>query len=304
MAALRPRSPLLPLGLALALSVPAPRGAHADPLQTVTVEAQRLAQLRREVDRFVDSTLVRPGSQESLLRWDSAVCPLAAGMTREQAEFMLRRFSQIARAAQAPLAGESCTANLYIIATPRPREFLELWWHHDRRLFNTHNGVAAVWRFMQTPRPVRVWYNNFAADPDAGSQIGQILADSMGFGQGAQYPANRQPRPPSRLTYTAVRAIASAIVVIDSQQVARLNFGQLADYVSLVSLAEISLDKDPGAAPSILKVMQAPEGTGAAGLTVWDQSLLHALYSTTQKDRMQLSEIRTEVLHGVEPAAH
>ena len=299
----RSRSALPLLGAALALLLPSVRGACADSLQTITIEAQRQQQLRREVDRFVGSTLVKPSSQESLLRWDSPVCPLVAGLTKEQAEFVLRRFSEIARAAQAPLAGESCAPNLYIIATPNPSAFLELWWQRDRRLFNTRNGVAAVKRFIATPRPVRVWYNHFAADPDAGSEIGQMLADSMGFGQGAQYPVNRQPRPASRLTYMAVRAIASAIVVMDSQQVGRLSVGQLADYVSLLSLAEINLDKDVGATPSILKVLSAPGGAAPAGLTAWDESLLHAVYSSAQKDRMQMSQIKTAVLNGIGAAA-
>ena len=92
--------------LSPALADPPPNGAPASGTPaTVTIEAQRQReQLRREVNRFVQATIVRPRTDESLLRWDSPVCPLVAGLTHEQGEFVLARFSAIARAANAPLA--------------------------------------------------------------------------------------------------------------------------------------------------------------------------------------------------------
>jgi hypothetical protein len=268
---------------------------------TVTIEAQReREQLRREVSRFVDATIIKPRGDESLLRWDSPVCPLVAGMKREQGEFVLARLSDAARAANAPLAGDNCQANLYVIVARNPSDFLQLWWRHDRRLFNTTHGVGAVKRFIETPRAVRVWYNDYSVDPDSGSEIPVLLAQSAALGTGPTgqqlYPVNIRPGLGSRLTYTAVRAIASAIVVIDAQRVASLNFGQLADYVSLVSLAEVNFDKDVGTAPSILSVFNAGESTPPQGLTAWDHALLRAVYKTKQKERTQLSQIKTATL--------
>ena len=190
---------------------------------TVTIEAQRQReQLRREVNRFVQATIVRPRTGESLLRWDSPVCPLVAGLTREQGEFVLARFSAIARAANAPLAGERCTANLFVIVARNPRGFLWLWWQHDPRLFNTSHGIGGVKRFIETDRPVRVWYNYMPADPDSGSQVSTLLAQSAGISSQSagmlSYPVLRRPETGSRLRYHAVRAIASVIVVIDAQK--------------------------------------------------------------------------------------
>lgn len=282
--------------------------ALAVPPPTVTIEAQRnREQLRHEVNRFVDAAIVKPHRDESLLRWDSPVCPLVAGLTREQGEFVLGRLSEIARAATAPLAAQACAANLYVIVARNPSGFLRLWWRHDRRLFNTNHGVAAVKRFIETDRPVRVWYNEMPVDPDAGSGSGSgiatMLAQSVGIGVGAgpaEYPINMNPGiVGSRLTYTAVRAIASAIVVIDAQKVAQLNFGQLADYVSLRSLAEINPDRDVGEAPTILRLFSEQQGSPPQGLTAWDQALLHAVYSSKQKDRLQLSEIQTATLDAI-----
>ncbi len=276
--------------------------ASADPSPTVTVEAQReREQLRREVEQFVDATIVKPHSDESLLRWKSPVCPLVAGMKREEGEFVLRRLSEVARAAKAPLAGETCTANLYVIVARNPSQFLQLWWQHDRRLFNTQHGIAPVERFIETPRPVRVWYNDYPVDSASGSEIGALLVQSVGPpGAGMRsYPGKVLPPLGSRLTYTMVRAIGSVIVIIDAQKVTGLTFGQLADYVSMISLVEINPDKGVGEAPSILKVFAEQESAPPQGLSIWDQALLHAVYTTSQKDRAQLSEIQTATLDAI-----
>ena len=282
--------------------LPASPGA-ADPPPAVTIEAQRYReQLRPEVNEFVHATIVKPHSDESLLRWNSPVCPLVAGMKREQGEFVLRRLSQVARAAKAPLAGEQCTANLFVIVARNPSQFLQLWWQHDRRLFNTLHGIAPVQRFIETPRPVRVWYNDYAVDPASGSEIGTLLVQSVGPpGAGMRsYPGKMLPPIGSRLTYAMVRSIGSVIVIIDAQKVTGLNFGQLADYVSLISLVEINPDKDVGDAPSILKVFgEQNSSPPPQGLSLWDQALLHAIYTTTQKERMQLSEIQTATLDAI-----
>ena len=273
----------------------------ADAPPSVTIEAQRdREQLHRQVNQFVDATIVKPHGDESLLRWKSPVCPLVAGMKYEEGEFMLRRLSEIARAVKAPLAGQTCRANLFVIVAGNPSGFLQLWWQHDRRLFNTHHGNAPVERFIETPRPIRAWYNDYAVDPESGSEIGGLLTQSMGLGSGIQLKgANMLPPVGSRLTYTTVRAIASVIVVIDPQKVTKLNFGQLADYVSLISLAEINPDRDVGEVPSILKVFTEQEGSAPQSLSVWDEALLHAVYASTQKDRMQLSEIRTATMEAI-----
>ena len=59
----------------------------ADPMDTITVQAQRdKAKLEREVNKFVSSTIVQPRNyDESLWRWKDNVCPLVAGLIRSRA---------------------------------------------------------------------------------------------------------------------------------------------------------------------------------------------------------------------------
>ena len=96
-------------------------------LNTVTIRAQRERKtLQHRIDRFVSSVIVSYG-HDSFVRWDQPVCPLVAGLPRDMEEFILARVSQVATTARAPLAGEHCRANLYIIATPYPDLLLKKW---------------------------------------------------------------------------------------------------------------------------------------------------------------------------------
>jgi hypothetical protein len=272
---------------------------YADTSGSVTVTAPReMEQLRNEVDTFVSSAIARPYSGESLLRWDHPMCPLVAGMNREVGEFVLLRLSQIARAAHAPLGSETCKPNLFVIVANNPEKFLRLWWRHNPRLFNTREGIAPVKRFIETSRPVRVWYNARVTGGDNGVVLGDLLAISTDPGGAlVDYPVFTGPSTlGSRITYTVVRTISSAVVVVDPAQVSKLNIGQLVDYVGLVGLAEINLDKDLGEAPTILKVFAASETSPPVEMTAWDKAMLQSLYTTPQRSRVQLSQMETATL--------
>ena len=99
----------------------------------------------------------------------------------------------------------------------------------------------------------------------------------------------------SRITHTVVREIVSAIVVVDPAQVNTLNIGQLVDYIGMVGLAEINLDKDLGDAPTILNVFKTSESP-LTEMTAWDKAMLQSLYTTPQRNRIQLQQMETATL--------
>jgi hypothetical protein len=276
--------------------------AGADSIDQITVQAQRdREKLKHDVNNFVSSAIVKSWYGESLMRWDHPVCPLVAGLAREPAEFVLHRLSDIARSIHVPLGKETCKPNFIVIVAQNPSTFLNLLWRRKPRLFDTSYGIAPVKRYIELPRPVRVWYNASNIGADGGVAFTSALAESAGIGMGmVDYPIHVSPSSlGSHLTTAGVRNIESAIVVVDPQQVHQLNIGQLVDYIALVGLAQINLDKDLGEAPSILKVFNATETSPPLEMTVWDRALLHALYSTTQKSVMQLSQIQTAALKDI-----
>ena len=84
----------------------------------------------------------------------------------------------------------------------------------------------------------------------------------------------------------------------DGSRVAQLNMGQLADYVSMVGLAQIRLDANTGTAPTILGLFRESDSP-PQGLSVWDRSFLEGLYSTDQSSVLQVSAIKARMVEQI-----
>ena len=88
------------------------------------------------------------------------------------------------------------------------------------------------------------------------------------------------------------------IIVVDSRRTTDLDIGQLADYVAMVGLARVRADADSGEAPSILSLFGKPDPR-PQGLSPWDQSFLHSLYTTNQSSALQVSTIKTSMFKQI-----
>lgn len=276
-------------------------------LSKVTIEASRL---RHQVDHFVTSVLKQPPSRESLLRWDEPVCPLVVGLPRNRGDFILRRISQAARDAHAPLAGRHCEANLFIVVTPHPDHVLKQWMARDPQV-NTRHGVAPLDRFLHSRQPVRVWYNAVPGCPggssrsaSSGSSVVSVnLLPDKGTGTASPNagmgPVYCQNGIDTHLTYGEIRSIAYAIVVANTRKLTHVTIGQLADYVSLVGLADIRPHAEGSGAPTILRLFRGP--AAPQGMTPWDRALLYSLYNTSQSGRLQLTNMEVMMTRRIAP---
>lgn len=273
----------------------------SDPkLDTVTIQAARERKaLQHRIDHFVSSVVVSYG-HDSLVRWDQPMCPLVAGLPRGMEEFILARISQIATTARAPLAGEHCNANLYVIATPYPDLLLKKWEARNPGMYRICNGVGGVKAFMNSRSPIRVWYNITWASPHGRPQISPD-APSIGLPyftpQGGCVGGGSGG---TRLSYGAVQALSSVFIIVDLKQTKGLTIGQLADYVALIGLAQVRPEADPGNAPTILTLFRDPEHPPQA-LSAWDRALLYSLYNTRQASTMEVPLIRTTMLARIAP---
>ena len=271
--------------------------ASADSLDQITVQAQRET-LRKQVDQFFHSAMLKPLFDESPLRWEDAVCPMVVGMIRPAGGFVLRRISELARESGVPLAKENCKhPNLYIIVAKNPETFLKLWWRHQPRMYNTGRGIAPVRRFIEKSRPVRVWYN--IGSGNYANEISGLLAASVDAGLGTvDYPIVRGPSSGAsfRLVFPDVRSIGSAIVVIDPAQVDQLNIGQFADFIAMVSFVEVNQDADLGADSTILNLFATSSAVAPLEMTRWDKALLRGLYASDHRSRMQMSQMETRAI--------
>lgn len=131
-------------------------------LPNVTIEASKERKaLRLKVDHFVTSVVVQP-YDDALDRWGSPICPLVAGLPKNWGELVLERISKAAIDAHAPLDGRACHPNLYVLATDYPDPLLKKLWARGgyRDMYRSNDvGIEIVKQFMQSKRPIRVWYN-------------------------------------------------------------------------------------------------------------------------------------------------
>jgi hypothetical protein len=97
-----------------------------------------------------------------------------------------------------------------------------------------------------------------------------------------------------------VLAIYQVFVIVDPTQFRTVSAEQLADYVSMTSLAQIRLDAKLGDAPTILTLFDKDPTTASPGMTRWDQAFLKSLYSTEQKSVMQRELMAREMLREME----
>jgi hypothetical protein len=271
-------------------------------LAQVTIEAQR-AKLEHSLNAFVSSITHSVPRDESLRRWRDPICPLVAGLTREEGEYVLARVSQIARAAGAPLDKEHCARpNLVIVVTSKPDALIKAWGDRRSAFGGVRGSLTKFSRFADKPRPVRVWYNHDFAD---GGGTATLTRGSLQLGPAFGDVPSGGCCVGSHFDVKDLLVFTSVAVIVDGKQVVGLQLAQLADFIAMIALTEVDLDAPLGRAPTILRLFDA-RGSGTqlpAGLSAWDQEFLKWLYDSAAplESITQRSVITGEMLHDLAP---
>jgi hypothetical protein len=268
-------------------------------LDTITVETARDRKaIERQVNAFVSGIAVAPRDQ-SLANWQAQapICPMIAGLPRDDGEYMLARVSKIARAAGAPLAAEHCKPNFFVIFASDADALIKAWSKRDKTMFGDSGGTA-IHKFLTTAAPVRAWYNADIYNSD-GTPLGN------GEGQSnfdiSQIRVNLRADA-TRIRFNEVRNLSSVLVVVDAPRARGVTFGQLAAYIAMLGLAEIRTDARAADAPaSILQLFAGAGKAPPSGLSGWDEAFLQALYHTEHSDQHQISAVKTAMVGEIAP---
>ncbi len=292
----RERRPQLSIAMAMAISFLGVAAAGTPPasdapkaVDSTTVVGQRdRATVEREVDSFVNAVALKPGD-ESLARWQLQIplCPLVAGMSKSDGEYILSRVSKIAAAAGAPLAPDNCKGNFYVVATADPDGVIKALSKRDVRMFGDEadQGGATIREFFAAS-PVHVWPNTQKYNLD-GTPMGNTMDAREDLSARA-----------TRMEINSYRALSSVIAIIDTRRMKDVTFAQVAAYVAMVGLVQLRWQPNVGDAPSILNLFADPK-KAPPGLTAWDESFLKAVYATRITDRAQIAAIKTAMVQDV-----
>jgi hypothetical protein len=279
-------------------------GSVSARLPQITVEAQR-RETEKRVHEFVSHVPVMSNTDESFARWDTPICPLIAGLSRDDGEFVLTRLSEIAASVGAPLDSRKCRANFIVLVTSDPVASLKTWAvRTDYQHLFGEADPEKIKIFLKTQRTIRVWYNEQQVPAENGSVLTPGPSFSNGSvlsGPGAMGVTTVRSFDANRLEWNAVWTISSVIEVVDAGAMKGFKFGQMADYIAMAGLAKFNLDADLGTAPTILRLFKGTDDAEPPSLSDWDKAYLKALYHTRQSSRLQTDLIRQSMVRDINP---
>jgi hypothetical protein len=212
------------------------------------------------------------------------------GVSAEQAEYVRARILEVAAAVRAPAASDKqCQGNLLVVLTEHPDQIWTAWRTRCPKMFSRESRQS-IERIVDVTRPVSTLQNA------TGEAVGRPSVDREETGQ-----AHRMSD--SRFRKGSAEDIYSVLVVVNTSATGTATFGQLADYIAMVSLARVDPRLDPGAdladAPTILKVFAKDASAAPKQLTKWDQGFLKGLYqggdALTRKRTDIAKTIRDEI---------
>lgn len=263
--------------------------------------------LERMIDDFVNQ-VAAPNRRRGLARWDSTVCVGVANLSREPAQYILDRVSTVASDIGLDTGSPGCTPNIIIVASDQPDELARTLVEERRRAFRMggagmDQGGDALADFVESDAPVRWWQQSMPVDSQTGQRAVRLAGDQRGDGTGdmsaMQYAPTTYVFAASRVTTQIRDDLFRTIVILDIDKVSGLSAQQLADYLALVTLAQIDPKADTSGYASILNVFDDPQST--TSLTDWDIAYLNGLYDA-ERTRANLRSGRAEVSASIERA--
>ncbi len=249
-----------------------PAGGAVAQLGDVVVEGRRL---RSVVQDFVGEVTAPATSNRGPARWNGPICIGVVNLRAEVAQYIVDRASDVARELGLTAGEPGCTANVLIIAAADGQAVAEGIVEERRRAFvpggsGMTRPLSALEDFRTSDAPVRWWHVSTPVDFETGQ-----LATRMPGQEAPQTAVSRASRIRTDIRDDMFRAI----IIVDITKVESLTLPQLADYCTLIALAQVDPKAEVASFETILNVFIDPT---ISGLTSWDRDYLTALYGIEQ----------------------
>lgn len=264
-----------------ATAAPAKREAQqSQSIDEVIVRGRRMSEidleLRKFVLEFVDK-VAAPAAGRGYARWNRRVCVGVHNLQKDAAQYLVDRISLQAADVGLEPGEPGCQPDVIIIFTTDAQMLAGYLVKHRKRLFLPLMGIggtapnrAALDRFATEDRAVRWW----AVSMPVAATTGQSALGDASTGNGSPVV---NVEGPSRIHSGTRDDLQRVIVIVDGSKLHGTTWQQIADYLAVVSLAQIDPETDPAAFDSILNLFTNP--AAYSGLTDWDRSYIRALYA-------------------------
>lgn len=233
----------------------------------VTVEGRKPEDAVRA---FVAEVGAAP-SGTNLARWDRKVCVGVMNLKTEYAQKLADEVSLAAVKVGLEPGEPGCNANVLILADSEADALASrLVKDSLRHLAPPDNDAGSLGRselrkFEVSDAPVRWWHVSQTVMTDTG----QAIKD------GKQVTVRQMGRTRKNVREDMVHVL----IILDTQKIGVVSFASLADYISVVALAQIDAGADMHEFPSVLNLFANKEGDRTTRMTQWDLDYLKALYA-------------------------
>lgn len=264
-------------------------------LEDVVIDGRRLEERVRE---FVDE-VAAPPQRRGIARWWDKVCFGVVNLQPEQARSLIDRISTVADEYGVRLADPGCRPNVVVIFADDGRAMADAVVEAERPLFHLgvgglDRGKAALEDFRRSDAPVRWWHVSLPVIGSTGQRAIRMPGD---FGP-IYVPAEGLVNHGRPIT----DVLNKVIVIVDAGRVEGVGGDQLAEYLAMVSLAQVDPEGDIAGYDTLLNLFAA--SAPPVGLTSWDRSYLEGLYQS-RPDRIDPSRharVVTRILREEENA--
>lgn len=252
-------------------------------LEDVVVEPRRL---EAAAEAFIGA-VAAPAPRRGLARWQEGVCVGVANLQSDTAQYIADRVSDVAREIGLRAHQPPCHPSILIVATSDAAPFARAFVEQRPALFRigatgADAGPAALERFMSSDAPVRWWAVSLKTNDETGERAVRLPGELNGPPMGAFNIMNYAPNTPvsisSRVSSPYRDDMKRVFVIVDVDRLDGVSLTQLADYVAMVSLAQIRPDADTAGFDTILNLFDTPAAVD--GLTGWDRAYLAGLYES------------------------
>lgn len=280
--------------------------------EEVLVRGRRLDEiefdLRLYIQDFIEE-IAAPARTRGYARWHRQVCVGVHNLENRAARYIVDRISGLADELGLEPGEPGCNPDVNILFATDAQEMASYMVESQPRVFRpagghagTDLGLEALDDFTTSERPVRWWHVSLPVDARTGAPAIE-LPQARGSCGSPFCPPQVAVAGPSRIHSGIRDDLQYVIIIVDATKLPGTTWQQLADYLAVVSLAQIDPRTNPGAFDTILNLFTNP--AAYSGLTDWDRSYLHALYAFDRErtPSAQRSEIVSHIARRERAAA-
>lgn len=251
-----------------------PRPPAGEDIENIVVTGQRPGVLRRLMFDFIVEIGDPVSSSRGYARWWDRLCVGVYNLPDQRvAQYLADKITLAALEVGLRTESPGCQPNLHVVFSPDARELASRMVEESPVMFRpfgnteyTTQGLTALEHFKNSDAPVRWWQITMVVD-EVGNPAIQL--------PGQETPTVRGVA--SRLKSPISDALWGSLVIVDAGRLGDVQWPQLADYLTMVSLAQIDPDARPSGYDSILNLFSADKAP--PGMTDMDRIYLRALYA-------------------------